>query len=179
MTIKATCLSLPLLTLSSLTYAMSSDSWNTVSDIGAYGLVAAALAVPAYKEDWQGFQQAGYSIGTGATVAFIGKISIDAERPDGSNNHSFPSGHTTNAFSSATTLYLRYGWEVGLPAYTMATLVGIGRVEAERHYWKDVLAGAAIGSLSAWAFTDSINDNVKLLPWVENNSYGLAVQYHW
>ncbi|MCK6264120.1 phosphatase PAP2 family protein [Vibrio sp. ZSDE26] len=158
---------------------MSSDSWSTLSDIGAYGLVGVALAVPAYKEDWQGFQQAGLSIATGAAVAFVGKVSIDSERPDGSNNHSFPSGHTTNAFSSATTLYLRYGWEAGLPAYTMATLVGVGRVEADRHYWKDVLAGAAIGVASAWVFTDAFDENVQLVPWIENDSYGVSMRYRW
>ncbi|WP_428808994.1 phosphatase PAP2 family protein [Vibrio lamellibrachiae] len=179
MNLKAAYLALPLLAVSTFTQAMSSDSWKTVSDIGAYGLVGAALAVPAYKGDWQGFQQAGFSIASAAGVAFIGKKTIDAERPDKSNYNSFPSGHTTNAFSSATTLHLRYGWEAGLPAYTLATLVAVGRVEADQHYWKDVLAGAAIGSVSAWVFTDAFDENVQLIPWVENDSYGLSMQYQW
>ncbi|MCW8335760.1 phosphatase PAP2 family protein [Vibrio sp. DBSS07] len=170
-------ITIPLLCLSSS--AVASDSWKTVSDIGAYGLVATALAVPAYKEDWQGFKQAGFSIATASGVGLLGKATIEKERPDGSDNHSFPSNHTANAFASATTLHLRYGWQAALPAYGMATLVGVGRVEADKHYWSDVLAGAVIGSVSAWVFTDAFDDNVQVLPWVDSQSVGLNVSMQW
>ncbi len=159
--------------------ATGSDGWELISDIGAYGLVGAALATPAYKEDWQGFRQAAYSIATASAVGLVGKVTIDAERPDKSGNDSFPSNHTANAFASATTLNIRYGWQVGLPAYGVATLVGVGRVQADKHYWQDVAVGAAIGSLSGWLFTDKFDESVQLTPWATTKGAGLSVTYVW
>ena len=74
---------------------------------------------------------------------------------------------------------IRYGWEVGLPAYGIATLVSIGRVQSDKHYWEDVLAGALIGSLSGWAFTDSFDDSVKVVPWAGRYGAGLTVSINW
>lgn len=159
--------------------ASSNDKWETFSDIGAYGLVGIAAAIPLYKGDWEGFKQAGFSIGTASAVGLIGKNTIDAERPDGSDNKSFPSNHTANAFASATTLHLRYGWEVGLPAYGIATLVGVGRVQAERHYWKDVAAGAALGIVSGWLFTEVYDSSVQVVPWATSQSAGVNVAFSW
>jgi len=159
--------------------ASSADNWETLSDAGTFGLVVVALALPAYKDDWAGFQQAGYSIVTATGVSSVGKSLIDAERPDNSGNDSFPSRHTANAFASATTLNIRYGWEVGLPAYGIASLVGIGRVQADKHYWKDVLAGALIGSLAGWGFTDSFDDSVQVVPWAGRYGAGLTVSINW
>ncbi|EGR3322371.1 phosphatase PAP2 family protein [Vibrio parahaemolyticus] len=159
--------------------AMSEKDWDVLTDIGTYGLVATAAAVPVYKGDWEGFWQAGLSIGTASGVGLIGKKTIDEERPDKSDNDSFPSNHTANAFASATNLYLRYGWEAGLPAYSMAALVGVGRVEAKKHYWRDVLAGAALGTLSAYIFTDAYDENVQLVPWVTSEDAGISITYRW
>ena len=52
------------------------------------------------------------------------------------------------AFTSATLLERNSGALVGVPAYALATFTGFARVEAGRHYPSDVLAGAAIGTLS-------------------------------
>lgn len=159
--------------------ASSTDDWDTISDIGAYGLVGVALAVPAFKRDWEGFKQAGYSIVTATGVGLLGKTLIDEERPDKSGNNSFPSNHTANAFAAATTLNLRYGWKAGCPAYGVATLVGYGRVQAKKHFWKDVLAGAVIGSLSGWVFTDAFDGNVQVVPWAGIHEAGLTVAVNW
>jgi len=159
--------------------ASNADDWDTVSDIGAYGLVGVALAVPAFKEDWEGFKQAGFSIVTASAVGLLGKALIDEERPDKSDNNSFPSNHTANAFAAATTLNLRYGWKAGFPAYGVAALVGVGRVQAEKHYWKDVLAGAVIGSLSGWIFTDAFDENVQVVPWAGVGVAGLNLAVNW
>ena len=172
--LKASLLSALLWTSFSV-HASSSDNWERFSNIGAYGLVGFSLALPAYKSDWDGFKQAGYSVVTASGVGLIGKSLVNEERPDLSGNDSFPSNHTANAFAAATTLNLRYGWQVGFSAYGIATLVGVGRVQANRHYWKDVLAGALIGSLSGWIFTDAIDGNVRVVPWAARKEAGVTL----
>nr|WP_254219086.1 phosphatase PAP2 family protein [Vibrio mimicus] len=159
--------------------ADNAKNWETFSDIGTYGLVGLALAMPAYQSDWQGITQAGLSIATASGVGLLTKSLVDEERPDGSDNNSFPSNHTANAFAAATTLNIRYGWEVGLPAYGIAALSGLGRVEGNKHYWRDVLAGAALGTVSAWIFTEPFDDSVQVLPWIEGDQAGISVTMRW
>lgn len=63
----------------------------------------------------------------------------------------FPSGHTTAAFTTATSLSLTFKkWYVVVPAYTWAGAVAYSRLHLGVHYPSDVLAGAAIGAGSAW-----------------------------
>jgi len=89
-----------------------------------------------------------------AGVVYTLKHTIHSTRPDGTDNHSFPSGHTATAFCGATTLHKEYGkvspW-ISVAGYTVATITAIDRVRRNRHHWGDVLAGAAIGVLSAEA----------------------------
>ena len=73
------------------------------------------------------------------------KYGVSRERPDGSNSMSFPSGHTSTAFSLATVAEQHYGWKVGAPAYLLASCIGLTRIEQNRHYLSDVIAGATIG----------------------------------
>lgn len=83
-------------------------------------------------------------------------------RPDGSNNHSFPSGHTATAFMAATMLSKEYGhispW-VTVGAYSMATATGLMRIANNKHWLSDVMVGAGIGiittELGYW-LTDAI-----------------------
>jgi undecaprenyl-diphosphatase len=64
---------------------------------------------------------------------------------------SFPSGHTSTAFATATTLSLEYKkWYVVVPAYLWAAGVGYSRLYLGEHYPTDVLAGAVVGAGSAW-----------------------------
>lgn len=103
------------------------------------------------------------------------KRAVDRERPDG-GGLSFPSGHTSGAFSGASYLHYRYGWEYGLPAYLTAAAVGYSRVVADKHYWTDVLAGAAIANLSAFLLDDPINQRVTVLPMLDARkpSFGIV-----
>ena len=40
------------------------------------------------------------------------KVAVGRERPNQEDNKSFPSGHTSNAFTLATVAQLHYGWKV-------------------------------------------------------------------
>lgn len=86
----------------------------------------------------------------GSVVESI-KLTSKVERPDGSDNHSFPSGHTATAFMTATMLSKEYGhlspW-VGIGAYSVATTTGLMRVVNNKHWLSDVLTGAGIGIIS-------------------------------
>lgn len=88
----------------------------------------------------------------GTTYAL--KHAIHSTRPDGTDNQSFPSGHTAIAFCGATVLHKEYGkvspW-ISVAGYTVATITAVDRVRRNRHHWGDVAAGAAIGWLSAEA----------------------------
>jgi membrane-associated phospholipid phosphatase len=64
---------------------------------------------------------------------------------------SFPSGHTSGAFATATALSLKYPeWYVIVPSYLWASSVGYSRMHLGMHYPSDVLAGAVLGAGSAW-----------------------------
>lgn len=165
--------------LSPAVRADSESTWEDVSDVGAYSLLATALVLPASREDWEGLRQAAYGIGTAAAVTQLGKAVFDEERPDDSGNDSFPSGHTSLAFSSATTLYRRYGWQVGFPAYAVATLTGVARERARKHNWYDVVAGAALGTASSWYFTSAFDSEVQVTPWVEPEGGGVVLLMRW
>jgi membrane-associated phospholipid phosphatase len=81
------------------------------------------------------------------------KQSAQRQRPDGSDTRSFPSGHTSVSFASATVLQRELGWKVGIPAYAVATYVGMARIEKQKHFLRDVAFGAAIGILSGRTVT--------------------------
>ena len=84
-------------------------------------------------------------------ITYGTKITVSRERPDKSNNKSFPSGHTETAFVAAEFLYQEYKdksvW-ISIGGYGMATFVGIARVYNNKHWLSDVVAGAGIGILS-------------------------------
>jgi membrane-associated phospholipid phosphatase len=73
------------------------------------------------------------------------KLSLRRERPDGSDPYSLPSGHTSSAFALATVARNHYGWKVGVPAYVLASGIGLSRIESGKHHFSDVLAGATLG----------------------------------
>ena len=76
------------------------------------------------------------------------KLAVQRQRPDG-GRYSFPSGHTSATFATATVLQRDLGWRVGVPAYAVAAFVGVSRIQGNHHYPTDVLFGAAIGIVSA------------------------------
>lgn len=155
--------------------AASPHGWDQASSIGRDVMVAAALGVPAVQGDWQGDLQAGGSILLGSGIALGLKEVFPEERPDHSDDKSFPSGHAATSFAAAATLEARYGWKVGLPAFALASFVATARVEARKHHWYDVVAGAGVGTGSGFLLTHRRDDGVRLVPWGDTHGGGIAI----
>jgi hypothetical protein len=112
----------------------------------ATGALAPGEGRTAWDETWTQAEAFGLSYGTTALLKTI----VQKRRPDHSASRaSFPSGHASAAFTAATLIDLNSGPELGIPAYALAGLTAYSRVETARHFPSDVLAGAAIGALSA------------------------------
>lgn len=73
------------------------------------------------------------------------KYATSKYRPLKQNRLSMPSGHTSTMFASASVLAHSYGYKVGIPMYLLATLTGLSRINDDKHWLSDVIAGATIG----------------------------------
>lgn len=80
------------------------------------------------------------------------KLAVRRTRPEGAG-FSFPSGHSTVTFATATVLQQHFGWKVGVPAYAAASYVAASRIQMKRHYASDVAFGAALGILAGRTVT--------------------------
>ena len=115
------------------------------------------------------------------------KYLTDEERPNG-EAHSFPSGHTSNAFVMATVLHHEFIDSSPLLAYSgfvFATTTGVLRVMNNKHWVSDVLVGAGIGilvtdlvyrfePLKNWnPFKDKKNHSLIISPTYQNDQFGL------
>ena len=109
-----------------------------------------------------------FIVNTGASVAVAFgvktalKAMIKEERPDHSDNKSFPSGHAAMAFAAARSIDKEFRKDciwIPIAGYAAATAVGIERVASDRHHWYDVVAGAGLGFGAAeltWWLSDKM-----------------------
>ena len=90
------------------------------------------------------------------------------KRDDESGGLSFPSGHTSAAFCTATSVALRYRkWYFVAPAYLFASSVAWARMYQGVHYPSDVFAGALVGTGSAWL-------GGKVQKWMEGKRHAVV-----
>ncbi|EQM48676.1 PAP2 superfamily protein [Vibrio parahaemolyticus VPCR-2010] len=151
------------------------ESLTQFGDIAQIGVPITAGAIALWKGDTEGFFQLAEGALYTAAATHALKWAVDAERPDGSANNSFPSGHTSAATQGAAFLQFRYGWEYGLPAYAVSAVVGYSRVQADKHYWRDVAAGAALATGIQYAVTSMgySMTNIAFAPYVNGDEVGL------
>jgi membrane-associated phospholipid phosphatase len=80
------------------------------------------------------------------------------------SSYSMPSGHTSTAFATATSLSMAYPkWYVIVPSFAWASSVGYSRMHLGVHYPSDVFIGALVGSGSAYL-------TYKANQWLEKKS---------
>ena len=121
-----------------------SDSIEQVGRAVAIAMPVVAGGISLTKNDWSGIAELGVTTLATVGTAYGLKYVVHEERPDHSDNKSFPSDTAALAFAPANYLWDRYGWQYGLPAYLAASFVGYSRVEAKQHHWWDVVASAGI-----------------------------------
>lgn len=73
------------------------------------------------------------------------KVTFQRRRPGSDNLRSFPSGHSSTAFATATALTYSYGIKAAVWAYPLATFVGLSRMADDKHWFSDVVSGAFLG----------------------------------
>lgn len=132
-------------------------------------------------------QQKGIMIGASfvvaAAVSTTLKYTIDRPRPfvtypdiqkvGPGGSPSFPSGHTSEAFAMATSLSLAFPkWYVIAPAYAYASAAGYSRMHLGAHYPSDVLAGAVLGTGSAYL-------SYKVQKWINHKKRNKAQVSNW
>lgn len=132
------------------------DEKTSIDDFSQWAPAASVFALDAFGikaknslRDRSVILATSYAI-MGATT-FAGKTFTKIERPDGSANNSFPSGHTATAFAGAEFLWQEYKDEsvwYGIAGYAVATGTGLFRMYNNKHWLTDVAAGAGIGILS-------------------------------
>ena len=158
-----------------VTGAAAKNTFSTYGDVMQYALPAGAGLLAFIKGDADGATQlaASGAVTIGTTYAL--KYAVNETRPNG-GRYSFPSGHTSLAFTGAAFVHERYGWEWGLPAELAAAAVAWSRVDARQHHWYDVLASVGIAHASAFFLVDHKDSGVTLFPMVGGHkpSFGIV-----
>lgn len=163
------------------------DPVKKVGDIGQIALPALAGGITIVYQDWRGSLEFAKAIGVTLGVTYLLKPMINEDRPQSSSkrregrpggNMSFPSGHTAAAFGGAAFLQMRYGWVYGAPCYLYAGYVGFSRVYGQRHWFMDVLGGAAIALAANVLFTTPYPDRkCKIEPILEQERRGISLNW--
>jgi membrane-associated phospholipid phosphatase len=163
----------------------NSASWDNTNKIFSQSMTPVSVAVPSVvflygilKHDSVTTRNSfviGAGLLTSAIITWGMKYSFNRPRPyetyplliekkSKGGSPSFPSGHASSAFATATSLSLMYPkWYVIAPSFLWASAVGYSRMELGVHYPSDVLVGAMIGAGSAWLMW-------KVNKWIGNKS---------
>ncbi|MEB8346395.1 phosphatase PAP2 family protein [Flavobacteriaceae bacterium KMM 6898] len=154
------------------------EKWEYIlvdtGDVLQIALPLSGLAFTILEKDYEGTKQFAYSFGTTMAVTYILKSVTKRKRPENRNSYdSFPSGHTSAAFSGASFIQRRYGWRYGWPAYVLASIVGVSRLEGPDgyHHFIDVLGGAVIAVASTYLFTKPYTKNKLQVSFSSNALY--------
>ncbi len=125
---------------------------------------------------------ASVAVAFGAKTAL--KAMIKEERPDHSDNKSFPSGHAAMAFAAARSIDKEFRKDniwIPIAGYAAATAVGIERIANKHHHWYDVVAGAGVGigaaELTWWLSDKLLGSNSNIAVGSSGNTIDVAYNF--
>ncbi|TWH46499.1 phosphatase PAP2 family protein [Sporomusa sp. KB1] len=160
-----------------------SKNTNNIANVGnAFPVVGAAYLTGAYflgNQQQRALAVNGLeSMGIAVLSTEVIHLATNRKRPDGKKD-SFPSSHTAAAFALATVIADEYGDDdksVPFLAYGLATLTAYGRLNDNRHWGSDVVAGALIGHYTAKT-VGKINGsrNVRVQPYIHSDQKGMVI----
>jgi len=156
--------------------SFAKSNTQKIGDFLAFAIPATAYGSTFYMDDEEGRGEFYWAYGTTMVTTNILKYTVREKRPDNDDRDSFPSGHTSSAFSGASFVHRRYGWEYALPLYVGAIYTAYSRVHVNRHHPQDVIAGAALGMLSSWYFVDPLQ-KLSVTPEVGSEYKGIQIHY--
>ena len=162
--------------LLNLTSLSAKSNTETLGDILAVALPLGAYGTTLYNQDQEGQYQMYNSYGATMATTLALKYTVREKRPDSNNRDSFPSGHTASAFAGAGFIHQHYGFKYAVVPYLLATYTGYSRVHSNKHFTRDVVAGAAIATLSSWYFVEPYKD-LKISPTATSEFQGVRVSY--
>jgi PAP2 superfamily len=136
-----------------------SSSVTRSGDVLSIALPLGTLGLELYRRDYTGAWQFGQSFAATLIATEALKRTTNVERPDETNDESFPSGHASRAFASATYVHRRHGIEAAWPLYAAGAYVGYTRVQADRHRWSDVAGSLAVSALMSWWLVDPASES--------------------
>lgn len=157
--------------------AAKSDGSETAGNVLTIALPVAGAGYALYQHDTNGALQIGLSWAATYGASYLIQQVVKEQRPDHSGWDSFPSDSTSTAFAAASSIQVRYGWNFGIPAYAAAAFVGYSRVDAQKHHWGDVAAGAILG----WGVGQLVASPYRSMPEVHAfaDAKGGGVDAHW
>jgi PAP2 superfamily len=160
--------------------ASRADGHSRAGDVLSVALPAGVAAQALWRDDREGLLQFGESLAVTLIGTELLKRTTHVERPDHSNDRSFPSGHASRAFAAAAYVQRRDGFEAAWPWYLGATYVGWTRVHADRHRWGDIAGSAALSVASAWwLVTPARERGVSVLPMLAPGRVAVEIQAAW
>lgn len=159
-------------------HEVRADSQRQAGDFLATAMPLATLGTELYRGDREGAWQFTMTFAASIAATEVLQRTTHVERPDRSNDQSFPSGHAARAFSSAAYVRRRHGFDVAWPMYIAALYVGYTRVEADRHSWADVAGAALVSELAAWWLVEP-ESKVVVMPMVGRRYVGVHIAARW
>ncbi|MAL60197.1 MAG: phosphatase PAP2 family protein [Flavobacteriaceae bacterium] len=149
-----------------------------MGDIALFALPIATVSTSLIIGDNEGAWQFTKGLILTEAVTYGLKLSINKQRPDMSNDNSFPSGHTSTVFHSAGYIHRRYGFKYSIPAYALAGFTAASRIDSNKHDILDVFAGAIIGLGANFLFTTEQEQKQMEISFNSNNgTYLIGFSY--
>ncbi len=121
---------------------------NIIGNPALVGGGAAVMFLASYRTDNQRFRAMSFDLTQGFIIDFgvtAGlKVAIRRDRPDASSTYAMPSGHASSTAMAATVISYYYP-KAAIPAYLVAGFTAFSRIEKNRHWLSDVVAGGVQG----------------------------------